>query len=158
MIIAGVYGGFVTIAEVSAVVLVYVILVECFVLKEIHFLKQLPGIIVESMILSGAVIVILSMALGFTAYLVDEQIHWVMHAHHAPIWQAAGRLGLPCTSADAAYGTPEMAAETLRLFAETDVRQKGIFAMAGHEDGIISFGNTAKQAAEVMSRFLELVR
>lgn len=91
-------------------------------------------------------------------YQVDEQIQWVMHAHHAPIWRAAERLGLPCTSAGAAYGTPEMATETMRLFAETDVRQKGIFAMAGHEDGIISFGNTAEQAAEVMSRFLELVR
>ena len=53
---------------------------------------------------------------------------------------------------------PEMAAETRRLFAETDVRQTGMFAMAGHEDGIISFGETAKQAADVMRRFLELVR
>ena len=91
-------------------------------------------------------------------YQVDERISWVMHAHHAPIWRAAGKLGLPCTSADAAYGTPEMAAETMRLFAETDVRQKGMFAMAGHEDGIISFGDTAEQAANVMKHFLELVR
>ena len=91
-------------------------------------------------------------------YQVDEQIHWVMHAHHAPIWQAAKTLGLPCTSPEAAYGTPEMAAETMRLFAETDVRQTGIFAMAGHEDGMISFGETAEQAADVMRRFLELVR
>jgi len=91
-------------------------------------------------------------------YQLEEQIQWVMHAHHAPIWQAAEQLGLPCTSADAAYGTPEMAAETMRLFAESDVRQTGLFAMAGHQDGIISFGNTAEQAADVMSHFLELVR
>ena len=74
VLIVGVYGGFVTIAEVSAVILVYVIVVECFVLKEVHFLRQLPGIMVESAILSGAIIVILGMALGFTGYLVDEQI------------------------------------------------------------------------------------
>jgi C4-dicarboxylate transporter DctM subunit len=74
IIIAGVYGGFVTIAEVSALVLVYIIFIECVVIKEVHFFKQLPGIIIESMILSGAVIIILSVALGFTAYLVDEQI------------------------------------------------------------------------------------
>lgn len=74
VLIVGVYGGFVTIAEVSAVILVYVIVVECFVLKEVHLIRQLPGIMVESAILSGAIIVILGMALGFTGYLVDEQI------------------------------------------------------------------------------------
>jgi L-ribulose-5-phosphate 4-epimerase len=91
-------------------------------------------------------------------YQIDEKINWVMHAHNAPIWQAAEQLGLPCTRPDAAYGTPEMAAETIRLFAETEVRQKGIFAMAGHEDGIVSFGETAQQAAEVMKHYLELAK
>lgn len=74
IIIVGVYGGFVTIAEVSALVLVYVIIVECFVLKEIHFFRQLPGIMVEAALFSGAIIVILGMALGLTGYLVEEQI------------------------------------------------------------------------------------
>ncbi len=74
IILAGVYGGFVTIAEVSAVVLIYVIVVECFVLKEISFFNVLPSIIVESAVLSGAIIVILGVALGFTGFLVDQQI------------------------------------------------------------------------------------
>jgi len=74
LLVLGVYGGFVTIAEVSAVILVYVILVECFILKEVDFWRQLPGIMVESAVLSGAIIVILGFALGFTGYLVDEQI------------------------------------------------------------------------------------
>ncbi|MGD9211414.1 MAG: TRAP transporter large permease subunit [Desulfobacteraceae bacterium] len=74
IILTGVYGGFVTIAEVSALVLVYVIVVECFVLNEINFFRQLPGIMVEAALFSGAIIVILGMALGFTGYLVDEQI------------------------------------------------------------------------------------
>ncbi|MCP4369854.1 MAG: TRAP transporter large permease subunit [Deltaproteobacteria bacterium] len=74
IILIGVYGGFVTIAEVSAVVLVYVITVECFFLKEVHFTRQIPGIMVESAMLSGAILVILGVALGFTGYLVDEQI------------------------------------------------------------------------------------
>lgn len=91
-------------------------------------------------------------------YQLDEKIKWVMHAHNAPIWQAAEELGLPCSSPDVAYGTPEMAAETIRLFAETDVRKKGIFAMAGHEDGIVSFGETPEQAADVFSHYLRLCR
>ncbi|WP_319525302.1 TRAP transporter large permease subunit [uncultured Desulfosarcina sp.] len=74
IILAGVYGGFVTIAEVSAVVLVYAVVVECFILKEVSFRRQLPAIIVESAVLSGAIIVILGFALGFTGFLVDERI------------------------------------------------------------------------------------
>ncbi len=74
IILIGVYGGFVTIVEVSAIVLVYVIITECFILKEVSFIKQVPGIMIESAMLSGAIIVILGFALGFTGYLVDEQI------------------------------------------------------------------------------------
>jgi tripartite ATP-independent transporter DctM subunit len=74
LILVGVYGGFVTIAEVSAIVLIYVVIVECFVLKEVSFFNGLPAIIVESAVLSGAIIVILGFALGFTGFLVDERI------------------------------------------------------------------------------------
>jgi C4-dicarboxylate transporter, DctM subunit len=74
LILVGVYGGFVTIAEVSAVVLAYVIVVECFILKEVHWRQQLPGIMVESAMLAGAIIIILGMALGLTSYLVDAQV------------------------------------------------------------------------------------
>ncbi|MGD8676732.1 MAG: TRAP transporter large permease subunit [Desulfobacterales bacterium] len=74
VLVVGVYGGFVTIAEVAAVILLYVVVVECFVLKEVDFRRQLPGIMVESVMLSGAILVILGFALGFTGYLVDEQI------------------------------------------------------------------------------------
>ncbi|MBU2442395.1 MAG: TRAP transporter large permease subunit, partial [Nanoarchaeota archaeon] len=74
VIIAGIYGGFTTIAEVSALVLVYVVTVECFVLREIDFSKRLPDIIIESVIVSGAIIIILGFALGFTGYLVEEEI------------------------------------------------------------------------------------
>lgn len=74
VIIFGIYGGFVTIAEVSALVLVYVLIVECLILKEVDFFKQLPVIIIESTMVSGAIIVILGVALGFTGYLVDEEI------------------------------------------------------------------------------------
>lgn len=74
IILTGVYGGFVTIAEVSAVVLIYVVVVECLILKEISFFRTLPAIIVESAVLSGAIIVILGFALGLTSFLVDQQI------------------------------------------------------------------------------------
>jgi C4-dicarboxylate transporter, DctM subunit len=74
IILLGVFGGYVTIAEVSALVLVYVVVTECFILKEVRFFKRLPAIMIESAMLSGAIIVILGFALGFTGFLVEEQI------------------------------------------------------------------------------------
>jgi tripartite ATP-independent transporter DctM subunit len=74
ILVLGVYGGFVTIAEVSAVVLLYAVVVECLILKEVALFKQMPNIMVEAAVLSGAIFIILGMALGFTGYLVDEQI------------------------------------------------------------------------------------
>ena len=43
-----------------------------------------------------------------------------------------------------------MAEEVRRLFRDTSVRQRGIFAMGGHEDGVVSFGRSAEEAGNVM--------
>ena len=39
-----------------------------------------------------------------------------------------------------------MSAEIERLWRESDVRQRRILSMGGHEDGIVSFGRTANEA------------
>jgi len=44
-----------------------------------------------------------------------------------------------------------MAKELERLFAETDVYERGILSMGGHENGLISFGTTAQKATDVLS-------
>jgi ribulose-5-phosphate 4-epimerase/fuculose-1-phosphate aldolase len=86
------------------------------------------------------------------AMLYDQDIgvHVVFHVHSPTIWQAAGSAGLPLTAAAVSYGTPEMAQEVARLFSETDVRQQQLFAMGGHEDGVIAFGSDAQQAGEIL--------
>jgi hypothetical protein len=43
-----------------------------------------------------------------------------------------------------------MAAETRRLFRDEKVRAGGIFAMGGHEDGVVAFGRTAEAAGTVL--------
>jgi ribulose-5-phosphate 4-epimerase/fuculose-1-phosphate aldolase len=83
-------------------------------------------------------------------YEQDDDIHMVFHVHSPTIWQAADSMGLPVTAADIAYGTPEMAQEVARLFRETDVRQQQVFAMGGHEDGIIAFGSNAQQTGDIL--------
>jgi hypothetical protein len=80
-----------------------------------------------------------------TLYALDDSIRWVMHAHSPHIWRQHAALGLPMTG-DVAYGTPEMAAEVARLYRASDLPQKKIFGMTGHEDGIVSFGTSAEEA------------
>lgn len=89
-------------------------------------------------------------------YSLDNSINCVMHVHSPEIWNKASTLGLPQTQKELIYGTPEMADEVVRLFAETNVRHQGIFSMAGHLDGVIAFGSSAKEAASVLTRKLEL--
>jgi ribulose-5-phosphate 4-epimerase/fuculose-1-phosphate aldolase len=83
-------------------------------------------------------------------YALDASLRCVMHVHTPEIWRHADSLGLPCTDPAAAYGTPEMAAETRRLFRDEAVRAGGIFVMGGHEDGVVAFGRTAEEAGTVL--------
>lgn len=83
-------------------------------------------------------------------YDMDDGIRVVLHVHSPDIWRAADRLAIPATARDAAYGTTKMAAEVQRLFSETDVRARKLIAMRGHEDGIVSFGETAEEAGEAL--------
>lgn len=80
------------------------------------------------------------------------EINAVVHIHHRKFWEKL--LGVvPATSKDAAYGTPEMALEMVRLFQMTDVRREKILVMEGHEEGIVSFGKHLHEATEVLFRF-----
>ena len=89
-----------------------------------------------------------------TLYALDDTLRFVMHAHSPHIWRYASRLDIPCTRASVPYGTPEMAEEVRRLFRETSVSAKRIFSMAGHQEGVITFGQTAEEAGEVMLKTL----
>jgi hypothetical protein len=83
-------------------------------------------------------------------YALDAEVRWVMHVHSPEMWRNAQALGLPITRIDVPYGSPEMAEEVARLFRETDVHSQRLFAMGGHEDGLVSFGRTAEEAGIVL--------
>jgi len=74
IILFGIYGGIITVGEAAAVTVVYVIVVESLIYKDLHLFKDLPRIMRESMVLVGAILIILGTAMGFTNYLIDEQI------------------------------------------------------------------------------------
>lgn len=79
-------------------------------------------------------------------YELDQRINAVVHVHSGNLWHTF-RDQLPTTSPDISYGTPEMAEEFRRLFRTTDFAAMGIAVMGGHEEGILSFGDTLEEAA-----------
>ncbi|MEL6814332.1 MAG: class II aldolase/adducin family protein [Cyanobacteria bacterium J06598_3] len=82
-------------------------------------------------------------------YASHPAIGAIIHIHSPQLWMLL--LGqVPTTRAEVPYGTPEMAAETQRLFEESDLARLKIFAMAGHEDGIVTFGETLQIAYRVL--------
>jgi hypothetical protein len=87
-------------------------------------------------------------------YEADPAVAAVVHVHHKRLWKEL--LGtVPTTSAEIAYGTPEMAYEIFRLFRQTEVATDKLFAMGGHEDGIVSFGGTLAEAGQRLLGLLQ---
>ena len=74
LIIFGIFFGLFSVTEAAAITVIYVLVIECWIYKDIHPLKDLPRIMKNSMILVGTILIILGTAMGFTNYLVDEQV------------------------------------------------------------------------------------
>lgn len=86
------------------------------------------------------------------------EIEYVVHAHSPEIWTAAKRDGsLRFIDEGIDYGTPEMAQAVADLFTNKKLKSADVFVMLGHEDGIVSFGRTAAEAASIVSYMLMVV-
>ena len=81
-------------------------------------------------------------------YECSENTNAVIHIHNLELWKKL--LFKVPTTAKVEYGTPEMANEIYRLFNETEVEEKKIICMLGHEEGIITFGKNLKQANDIL--------
>ncbi|MBW2731382.1 MAG: TRAP transporter large permease [Deltaproteobacteria bacterium] len=66
--------GTLKVPEAAAMAALYVLLIEIFVYRDVHPIRDLPRITKESMVLCGAILVIVGAALGLTNFLVDRQI------------------------------------------------------------------------------------
>jgi tripartite ATP-independent transporter DctM subunit len=73
IVLGGVYSGFFAVSEAAAVTVVYVLVVEMLIYREIPF-KRLPGIMRESMVLVGGILVILGASLASTNAMIDAQV------------------------------------------------------------------------------------
>ncbi|MFO1518253.1 MAG: TRAP transporter large permease subunit [bacterium] len=74
IILFGIYGGFVTASEAAAVTAFYVFFVQVFIYRDLKITKDIPRIAKQSMVLVGSIVVIFAVAMGFTSYLIDEQV------------------------------------------------------------------------------------
>jgi len=83
-------------------------------------------------------------------YWLDPGIRVILHVHAPGIWRNAARLGIPLTAGHIPYGTPDMAREVARLFADTETAARGVIVMGGHEDGILSFAGSHERAGQLL--------
>jgi tripartite ATP-independent transporter DctM subunit len=81
VVLVSIYGGFVTIAEASAIAALYVLIVEVFITRDIAIIARkgderpdIATVMREAMVMVGAILIILGVALGLTNYLVQEQV------------------------------------------------------------------------------------
>jgi tripartite ATP-independent transporter DctM subunit len=77
LVLVLIFGGFCTLVEASAVLVVYALIVEAFVYRDLSP-QLLVTILVKCAALIGGVLIILGVAMGLTSYLVDAQVP--MHA------------------------------------------------------------------------------
>ena len=74
VLVGSILGGFATPVEASALAVAYALVIQCFIHRDLHVLRDLPGVFRHCTVLVGGVLIILCVAMGLTNYLVDAQI------------------------------------------------------------------------------------
>ena len=64
--------GLLSMVEAAAFAAAYVIVIQVFVTKDIHFTRELPGVLVRTGVLVGAVLILLASAMGLSAFCLVE--------------------------------------------------------------------------------------
>ena len=73
IVLGGIYTGYFAVSEAAAVTVMYVLIVEVFIYKEIS-LRHLPKVMRDSMILVGAILIILGVSMASTNFVIDANI------------------------------------------------------------------------------------
>ena len=73
VVLGGIYGGFIAVSEAAALCVIYVLLVEGVIKREIGW-REIPGIMRQTMVLVGGILIILAASLAYTNYVIDAEI------------------------------------------------------------------------------------
>ncbi len=82
------FGGFATPVEAAAITALYALCIETLVYRDLKWTTDVPRVLADSGLMIGGVLLVQSVALGFTNYLVDAQImtraaDWATGAIHS---------------------------------------------------------------------------
>lgn len=73
IVLGGIYSGYFAVSEAAAVTVLYVLATSVFIYREIP-LRRLPKIMHDSMMMVGAILLILGVSLASTNYLIDTEV------------------------------------------------------------------------------------
>ena len=84
------FGGLTTLVGAAALTVIYSLVIGCLVHRDLSFRRELPGVFVECATLVGGFMIILSVALGFTNYLILAEVpmqalDWVQAHIESPL-------------------------------------------------------------------------
>ncbi len=86
-------------------------------------------------------------------YECSSQIRAVIHVHNDSLWRQS-LDSLPTSAAHVPYGTPAMAREIFRLVRRSKFASRGLVIMAGHQGGIVSYGESLQIAFREVEKLL----
>ena len=90
-------------------------------------------------------------------YEIDSSINAVIHIHSKALWEFMISNNSLYTKAE--YGTIEMVQEIASLYRDKNPFDDSVFVMRGHEDGVIAFGKSVKEAElKLYSKIQEYLR
>ncbi|HEU4340872.1 MAG TPA: TRAP transporter large permease subunit [Candidatus Binatia bacterium] len=72
--LVAIFGGFCTLTEAAAVTVVYALVIETAVYRDLHFAHDLPRVFATCTTMMGGVFIILGSAMGLTNYLIDAEV------------------------------------------------------------------------------------
>ena len=83
------FTGYATPVEAAAVTVLYALIVEVLIYRDLHVTRDLPRVMAECGLVVGGVLLVMGLALGLTNYLVDAELpvratEWVTGTIHAP--------------------------------------------------------------------------
>ena len=89
-------------------------------------------------------------------YEMDDTAQSVIHIHDRNLWKSAINK-LPTTDPQIPYGTPQMALEIRRLIDNDTLSTTKVLVMAGHDEGVLSFGSSVEEAMSRLSASYRLL-
>ena len=81
-------------------------------------------------------------------YQINPEINAVIHIHSKALWNFMKENNSLFTTAE--YGTVAMVEEIASLYENKNPFGDSIFVMKGHEDGVIAFGKSIKEAELIL--------